>query len=87
MATATEAPRRTKEAEPTKARMIASQMVHPQILIALENALSQCDPELHEVIEEMLEVYLDPSTTQDEKLRASATIVDAVFPALAQGSF
>jgi hypothetical protein len=49
----------------------------------LQRAFEEYGPEIQSVIHEMLDIWSDPETTEDERNRAVNTVVDVVFPTLA----
>jgi lambda repressor-like predicted transcriptional regulator len=49
----------------------------------LQRAFEECGPEIQAVIREMLDIWSDPEATEDERDRAINTVVEAMFPALA----
>jgi lambda repressor-like predicted transcriptional regulator len=50
-----------------------------QAFIEVKNALDECDAEVQAVVMDMLDIYKDNSTSQDEKQLAMHTIMDALF--------
>jgi len=52
-------------------------------VIEFKSAYAQCDPEIRQVIDEMMDICIDLKADEDEKNRAIATIIEAVFPNLA----
>ncbi len=53
-----------------------------RIFLRVQSAFDQSDPEIKEVVCDMMGVYNEPSATDDEKNRALLTMVDALFPGL-----
>ena len=47
------------------------------------SAYRQCDPEIRDVVDEMLQVYMSPDANEDERTMASHTIIEAVYPSIA----
>lgn len=54
-----------------------------QSFIAVRNAYDECDPEIREVVENMLAICNDDDASEDEKRRAMHTVIEALFPSLA----
>ena len=53
-----------------------------RMFIEIKNALDECDPEIQEVVTEMLDIYADENASEDEKSLAFNTIAEALFPSL-----
>ena len=51
--------------------------------IEVQNAFLECNPEIQQVIKDMLEICHDPDADEDEKEQALTTIVVALFPSYA----
>jgi lambda repressor-like predicted transcriptional regulator len=51
--------------------------------LQVKSAYDQCDEDIKQVIDDMLEVFSSEDATNDEKDSACMTIVEALFPALA----
>lgn len=54
-----------------------------QTFIAIRNAYDECDPEVREIVDDMLAIYSDGNSSEDEKRRAMNTVIEAIFPSLA----
>ena len=54
-----------------------------QTFIAVRNAYDECDPNIQEVVDDMLAICNDENASEDEKRRAMHTITEAIFPSLA----
>ena len=54
-----------------------------QSFIAVRNAYDECDPEIREVVDDMLVICDDENASDDEKRRAMHTVTEALFPSLA----
>lgn len=54
-----------------------------QAFIEVRNALDECDPDIRDVVLDMLDIYNDDDATADEKQRAMHTMVEGIFSSLA----
>lgn len=54
-----------------------------QTYIEFQSAYDQCDSEIQEVVKDMLNIIRSEDASDDEKKRASATVMEALFPSLA----
>jgi lambda repressor-like predicted transcriptional regulator len=57
-------------------------MTNVRTYLEVQSAFDECDDEIKAVIHDMLEIWKNPSADNDEKNRALATIVEALFPSL-----
>lgn len=55
-------------------------MENVKLYVAIRNAFDQCDPEIQEVVNNMIRIWNSDESTEDEKQRALHTITDALFP-------
>ena len=44
------------------------------------HAYRECSPAIREVVDEMTEILVDAEATEDDRLMASTTIIEAIFP-------
>jgi lambda repressor-like predicted transcriptional regulator len=51
--------------------------------IEIQNAFEQCDPDIQEVIKSMLLICRSDEASDDEKKRAMTTVIEGLFPGLA----
>jgi len=46
------------------------------------HAYRECSPAIREVVDEMTEILVDAEATEDDRLMATTTIIEAIFPGL-----
>jgi lambda repressor-like predicted transcriptional regulator len=51
--------------------------------LEIKSAYDECDPEIREVIDDMIAICANPEAREDQKRRAVHTIIEALFPSLA----
>ena len=54
-----------------------------RIYLQIRSAYDQCDDDIKQVIDEMVDIVSSDASTEDERESATATIVEALFPGLA----
>jgi lambda repressor-like predicted transcriptional regulator len=55
-----------------------------RIFLEIKAAYDECDSDVQEVIDQMLVICTDENADEDQKRRAMNTILEALFPALAE---